>query len=129
MGQDWSDRILDRPSNDSVLQDVRKDLFCAISSGEVTTLLSCGDDFKPMQAAETQRLSFEINLAADCIELRDPEDRWACQICAHELDVFLEKYRQTRLGMLTETERQEQCSQWLLQLTKKGKKRKGALTA
>ena len=120
LGRDWSDRLLDRTGSDSLLRDIRKDLFAAISSGEVTTLLSDGDDPHKMAPNEALRLSFQIDLTRDCIELRDPTDRWRCELNAHELELFLKKYKRSRLESKSRQERQRECFEWLCKKMKSG---------
>jgi hypothetical protein len=91
LGREWSDGFLDKPGKESLIDDIERDLFTAMSSGEVTILLSYGDDPHVMKPAETMRLSFRINLAKNRIELRDPLDLWDCHINAHELELFFEE--------------------------------------
>jgi hypothetical protein len=115
LGRSWSDQILDRTDDDSVLQDVERDLYTAISSGEVTTLLSDGGDPHKMAPHEALRLSFRFDLTRDCIELRDRTDRWLCQLNAHELELFLRKYKRSRLAPQSPLERKSECFKWLCQ--------------
>ena len=114
LGREWSDHFLDQGENESPIEDILQDLYTAISSGEVTTLLSDGSDPPHvMHPKETRRLSFRIDLEKDRIELRDPMDIWLCQINAHELEQFLRRYRSTRVETKTRSQRRGDCFNWL----------------
>jgi hypothetical protein len=120
----WSHRVLDRPRDDPLLDDVESDLYCAISSGEVTTLITRGGDPRVMAPTETQRLSFQIHLAKNWIEICDRGDFWAALLNAHELELFLKKYRATRFEETSRVERREKCCKWLCQEMKSGRKKR-----
>jgi hypothetical protein len=119
--EDWSDGILNRAPTDRTVRDICKELYRILSSGEVTVQIDDGGDPHILAAHETNRLSFRINPAKNCIELRDPADRWNCRLNQHELDRFLAKYASIRFSEEPMGHRRDRCLKWLIEKMQKPK--------
>ena len=117
LGEDWSDKLLD--SESQLLSDIRRDLYTAMSSGEVTVQIHQGDEPHVLHPGEVNRLGFQIDIRNDRIQLRDPGDRWYCLMNTHQLEVFLGKYRHTRSAGTPKIEGERDCADWLKQLMRK----------
>jgi hypothetical protein len=126
LGDDWSDRMLDRKTHDRTLADIDHDLYLVMSSGDVTVLLDHGDDPHVMKPSETQRLRFDFDVANNWVQIRDDE-RWQCSINTSELESFLLKHRQDRFLQRSESERVEDCRLWLSRLMKGQRRPKGTI--
>ena len=86
----------------------------------MTTLLSDGGDPHKMAPSDANRLSFGIDLTNDCVEIRYPTDRWRCELNAHELELFLKKYKRSRVELRSREERQGECFEWLCKEMRSG---------
>jgi len=114
LGPAWSDEILNRDDETGrTVSDIRKDFYKVLSSGEVTAQIDDGSGRIPLDALMASHFAFDIDISINRVWLPEYGHPWTCMVNAHELDLFLKKYRQTRHGYQAEEQRRSACLTWL----------------